>query len=182
MPKVKRVNKKFSNFTDEEQWIQSMLQDGWILKSYDLEDEDGNIYVFEPIQNNEQKNLIYKIDYREFNKKEDFLEYKSIFENSGWTVLSRNKGYSKHIFYTKLQNPNRDIFSDTESYRGREKRKMHSSLISAITSFVGFIILIILYGIFEKTAFGGVGLLFLISSLKFMVDYFRHRKTLKSVY
>ncbi|WP_332633728.1 DUF2812 domain-containing protein [Halalkalibacter flavus] len=179
--KKKHKFKKFTNFADEERWLQNMLQDGWILEKYGYEDEDGCTYVFKPIENKEQQNIIYKIDYREFDKKEDFLEYKAIFEDDGWTVLSKNKWYSKHIFCAESRSSNLDIFSDTESYKGREKRKIHNSLISAITGFVGFTILTILYGIFEKPVFGGVGLLFLISSLKFMVDYFRHRKALRSL-
>lgn len=177
--KKKNEHKKFASFADEEQWLQSMLQDGWILEKYGHEDEDGCIYTFKPIENKEQQDFIYKIDYREFDKTEDFLEYKSIFEDDGWVVLSKNKGYSKHIFYIESQNLNLEIFSDAESYKGREKRKMDSSLQSAIIGFIVFTILIILYSIFEKTAFAGVGLLSLISSLKFTRDYFRHRKAFR---
>ncbi len=35
---VKKVSKKFTNFSEEEEWLQSMLSDGWILKSYNSED------------------------------------------------------------------------------------------------------------------------------------------------
>ena len=47
---VKKVTKQFSDFSQEEQWLQSMLNEGWILKSYDSEDMDDCQYVFERIQ------------------------------------------------------------------------------------------------------------------------------------
>lgn len=178
---VKKIIKKFNNFTEEEQWLQSMLNDGWMLKSYDSEDIDDCLYVFEPVQDAEQKNLIYKIDFRSFNKKDDFQEYKSIFEDAGWTVLAKSKSYSKQIFYTDNQNANRNIFSDTESYKEREKQKMHSIFTSIIISVIFFMISIILYIIYDRAAFMGGGLVTFLSSAKFMGDYFKHRKVYKSI-
>ncbi|WHT49642.1 DUF2812 domain-containing protein [Sporosarcina thermotolerans] len=106
---VKKVTKRFSNFSKEELWLQSMLNEGWILKSYDSEDMDDCQYVFERIQYEEHKNITYKIDYREL-KKGEYEEYKGIFTDAGWTLLSKNSWYSKHIFYTTSSNPQSDIF------------------------------------------------------------------------
>ncbi|MDQ0229138.1 DUF2812 domain-containing protein [Metabacillus malikii] len=178
---IKKVTKHFSDFSKEEEWLQSMLHKGWILKSYDSEDVDDCQYVFEPLNNEELQHVIYKIDFREFNKKEEFEEYKEIFQESGWTLLSKNKWYSKHIFYTTSANAQRDIFSDQSSYRDREKRKMSSSLMQAAIYLIGFIIFLVLYRIFERSAFGGVGIFSLFFSFKYLVDYYKHRKTLKSL-
>lgn len=178
---VKKVYKNFSSFTEEEHWLQNMLQDGWVLKKYSVEDEDGCKYVFEPIQNEEQKELIYKVDFREFNKEKDFEEYKDIFEDAGWTLLSRNKGYSRHVFYTEPTNAQRDIFSDTESYIERERRKMSSTLTTVILNFSFFLVSVILYIIFEKTYILGGTLFLLFGGVKYLSDYFKHRKVYNSL-
>jgi Protein of unknown function (DUF2812) len=179
--KVKKINKKFNNFTEEEEWLQNMLYEGWMLKSYDSEDIDDCQYIFELVQHDEQKNLIYKIDFRIFNNKDDFQEYKSIFEEAGWTVLAKSKSYSKQIFYTDNQNANRNIFSDTESYKEREKQKMRSIITSLIITLILFIVSVILYSIYDKAAFMGAGTFTLVSSGKFVVDYFKHRNVYKSI-
>jgi hypothetical protein len=178
---VKKVTKSFSDFYEEEAWLQSMLSKGWMLKSYDSEDVDDSQYTFERAQTENLINIIYKIDYRDFNKKAEFEEYREIFEDSGWTLLSKNKWYSKHIFYTASNNAQSDIFSDQESYRDREKRKMSSLLLSAIVAFIGFIILIVLYRVFDKAAFGGIGLFSLFFCIKYTVSYLKHRKILKTI-
>ncbi|RDW16590.1 hypothetical protein CWR48_16245 [Oceanobacillus arenosus] len=179
--KVKKVTKHFSDFSKEEQWLQSMLNEGWILKSYDSEDMDDCQYVFEPVKSEKQKNIIYKIDFRELNQKGEFEEYKSIFEGAGWILLSKNSWYSKHIFYTTSTNPQRDIFSDQESYRERERRRMSSSLIYIIIGILMFVVLIALYIIYDRSAFLGVGIMTLFFNIKCMVDYYRHKKVYKSL-
>ncbi|MGE6260132.1 DUF2812 domain-containing protein [Heyndrickxia sporothermodurans] len=176
---IKKISKKFTNFTEEEHWLQCMLNDGWVLKSYDSEDIEDCQYIFEPVNDPKQMNRIYKIDYRLFNKKDNFQEYNSIFEDAGWTALAKSKWYSKHIFYTEHQNADQNIFSDIESYKEREKRKMSTNLIYIIMSVVLFIITIVLYNLFNKSAFMGAGIFLLISGLKCLVDYYKHRKVYK---
>lgn len=174
---VKRVTKKFSNFSQEEQWLQSMLEDGWILKSYDLEDADGCQYVFEPVKSEEQKNLIYRIDFREFHKTDEFVKYKVTFEDAGWTMLSMNKYYCKHIFYSERTNAyHRDTFLEQSSSIMREQRKMSSCLIAALISFSVFIVSVILYVIFNRTSIMGACLFLLSLTIKFIIGYFNHRK------
>ncbi|MBU5268248.1 DUF2812 domain-containing protein [Virgibacillus proomii] len=132
-----------------------MLQNGWILKKYSDEDEDGCSYIFEPIQKKDQKDVIYKIDFREFNRKEDYQEYKDLFEDAGWKLLSKNQSYSKHIFYTSSTNKQSDIFSDVPSYIEREKRKMSASLRDTIICLVISFICFILRFIFDQSSFYG---------------------------
>ncbi|GIP65104.1 hypothetical protein J32TS6_36590 [Virgibacillus pantothenticus] len=175
---LKKVSKKFSAFTEEEQWLQTMVQNGWILKKYSDEGEGGCSYIFEPIQ---KKDVIYKIDFREFNRKKDYQEYKDLFEDAGWKLLSKNQSYSKHIFYTSSTNKQSDIFSDAPSYIEREKRKMSASLRDAIIYLVISCICLALRIIFERTSFYGPSGLFLIISIKYVMDYLKHRKTYKSL-
>ncbi|KAB7672098.1 DUF2812 domain-containing protein [Bacillus sp. B1-b2] len=178
---TKKVTKRFTNFSKEEEWLQSMLNEGWILKSYDSEDVDECQYIFEQSQNENLQNVIYKIDFRNLNNKREFEEYKEIFQDSGWTLLSKSKWYSKHIFYKNSTNAQSDIFSDQESYREREKRKMTSLLLYTGLSFTGFIISIGLLMVFEYAYFGASGIFLLYISSKYTIDYFRHRKAFKSI-
>lgn len=46
---TKKVHKKFADFVDEEQWLQHMLFEGWILTKYSNEDEFGCYYIFKPV-------------------------------------------------------------------------------------------------------------------------------------
>ncbi|WP_223068697.1 DUF2812 domain-containing protein [Paenibacillus caui] len=133
------------------------------------------------MQHVDQKNRIYKIDYRTFNKNDDFQEYRSIFEDAGWTLLAQSKGYSKHIFYTDLQTANRNIFSDTESYKEREKQRMSAYFSYILISVVLFIISMILYNIYDRISILGAGCITLFSSVKFIMSYYKHRKVYKSL-
>lgn len=176
---IKKIRKKFSSFTEEEHWLQQMLHEGWILKDYNSEDDVSEYtYRFEPSHNEEQKNRIYKIDFRSFNRKKDYLEFCEIFEDAGWSSLS-NHWMSKHIFYTDDPQSHGMIFSDIESYREREKRKMKDNLLFICLSIIASAILFVLYITFERSSFMGVSLLSLAYCGKLVIDYFKHRKMYK---
>lgn len=100
-----------------------MLHDGWILQYYDQEYFDDCRYTFERIPNEKQQSLLYKIDFRLFEDKKSFEAYKDIFKDAGWTLLSKNEEYVKHILYTDSTNPRKEIFSDQASYQELEKRR-----------------------------------------------------------
>jgi Protein of unknown function (DUF2812) len=177
---TKKVNAKFIHTDDEEKWLHGMLNEGWILTKYDSEEIDECQYQFERAENEEAKNLVYKIDYRTFNWKRDYLEYKSIFEDAGWTALSKNTFYSKHIFYTERTNKNIDIFSDSESYRDREKRKMNSYLQYIFISLVIFAVSFTIYLIYDRPSFMFAGLVMIITAGKSSIDYIKQRKIYQS--
>ncbi len=177
---TKKVSMKFTNLSEEEKWLNNMLKNGWFLKKYSSEDVEECDYEFVPIENKEQEELIYRIDYRSFNKKSDYEEYKSIFEDTGWTIVSKNKWYSKHIFYAESKS-NSDIFSDSDSFREREKRKMKSYLQYIIISIVFFIISVVLYNLYERSAYLAAGLFILFSAGKYLLDYYKMRKIYRSL-
>lgn len=178
---IKKISKKFIDISEEEQWLQGMLNEGWLLASYDTEDLDICQYKFEFHDDLISKKIVYKIDYRSFNSKADYEEYKTIFEESGWTTLSKNKWYSKHIFYINDQNSNTRIFSDNESLLERERRKMMGYLVSIIMTLIMCVILVTLYSIYGRTSFIGAGLFTLIACFKFSIDYFKQWKVYKSL-
>ena len=63
-----------------------------------------------------------RIDYRQFHSKQNFVEYRTLFEDSGWKHLAGTK-YSGAQYFQKV-NPHGtdDIFSDASSRAGRYKR------------------------------------------------------------
>ncbi|MEW4282381.1 DUF2812 domain-containing protein [Priestia koreensis] len=172
---VKKVYQTFVDFKEEEKWLQEMLEDGWMLASYDSEDLEACQYVFHPVHTEEENQRIYKIDYRTFGKKEQFEEYKELFEDAKWTLLSKSKWYSKHIFYTEQSNPNREIFSDQQSYEERNKRKQQSYMMSILALCICIAVTIVLYAIYQRTAFLGASLVMIVTSIKLVRDYVKTR-------
>ncbi|MFP3886288.1 hypothetical protein U8V97_12555 [Priestia filamentosa] len=67
---IKKISKRFTNFEKEEKWLGEMLAEGWILKEYGSEDVEECQYIFRLASEEEKKNVVYKIDYRLFIKKE----------------------------------------------------------------------------------------------------------------
>ncbi|MCM3031773.1 DUF2812 domain-containing protein [Niallia sp. MER 6] len=177
----KKISAKFINLNEEEKWLQDMLMDGWVLKKYDSEEVEKCEYEFERMESNDQKELIYKIDYRLFNRKRDYIEYKSIFEDAGWTILSKNVFYSKHIFYSDSTNEYKEIFSDSDSYKGRDKRKMNGYLLNIVMYIVFSIILFSLYFQFDKSAFGAGGFFTIFCTIKCLIDFVKHKKIYQSL-
>ncbi|GGE71954.1 DUF2812 domain-containing protein [Priestia taiwanensis] len=177
---LRRINKKFNSFTQEEQWLQSMLDEGWVLKGYSADDIDSCQYVFAPIQQQKQRNYTYKVDYRIFSKKDEFEEYRNLFEDTGWTLLSEGIMYTKHIFYTDIQNNTRHIFSDLESYKEREKRRMSNARIDILISIISALIPFILYIIYEREFFiGGIIGILAAMGIPACITYYKHRKAYK---
>ena len=122
---------KFKSFDEEEQWLTEQAQKGWRLVSYDSEEFDDCVYKF--VQDEAAKEYRYKIDFREFTSKTDFEDYKELFNETGWTLLSKNRSYVKHIF---ISTSGEEIFSDQASIIEREVRRYRSAKVNAIGSFV----------------------------------------------
>ncbi|MDR2547252.1 MAG: DUF2812 domain-containing protein [Lachnospiraceae bacterium] len=104
--------KFFIDFHKEEQWLVKMAAQGWQLK------KQGPVYTFESAAP-EQPTI--KIDYRHFKKQADFIEYRSLFEDSGWQHISGTK-HSGNQYFKRKGAYDDDIFSDTASRAGRYKR------------------------------------------------------------
>lgn len=118
----KKLSKKFDSFEAEEKWLMELAQEGWRLISYDSADVDACTYKF--VKDPAASQYRYQIDYRDFNKKLDYEEYKNLFEETGWTILSKNFFYSKHIFVSSSKN---EIFSDPKSRLERDVNRYRSA-------------------------------------------------------
>ncbi|RHW38126.1 DUF2812 domain-containing protein [Neobacillus notoginsengisoli] len=105
--------KFFVDFEKEEKWLVKMANDGYHLQNASFG------YRF---QKGEPEAATIKIDFRKFKKKEDFIDYCTMFEDSGWKHLAGTK--SSGIQYFKKMNDTVDdeIFSDNHSKAARYKR------------------------------------------------------------
>ena len=100
--------KFFINLSKEENYLNQMASQGWLLKKRSL----IGTYHF---TKHTPKQLDYKIDYRTFKKKEDFNSYISLFEDADFQHVY-GTSYSGHqYFLPKTKEASMDIFSDKES-------------------------------------------------------------------
>ncbi len=105
--------KLFLNMEKEEKWLESMTESGWLLTKVSF------FYYFERIT--PQKTVI-RVDYREFKSKQDFLEYCTLFEDSGWRHIAGTRYSGMQYFLKVREDGTEDIFSDKLSQAGRYKR------------------------------------------------------------
>lgn len=106
--------KIFWNFEQEEKWLTNMAKSGYILRSYSA----FGIYTF---ADSIPQNLNYKIDYKQFVKKTDYISYLSLFEDAGWQHIWGTKNSGSHYFLPQNERAGTEIFSDAESANTRYK-------------------------------------------------------------
>ena len=121
-----RKFKFFINFHKEEKWLESMAAQGWQMKKQSFG------YVFESAIP-ELANI--KIDYRHFKNQQHFLEYCTLFEDSGWQHIAGTKNSGNQYFKQAGDCCGEDIFSDDTSRAGRYKRLSEMMLAMFIVFF-----------------------------------------------
>lgn len=105
--KVKQF-KRFDHFEQEEEYLNYMAKEGFQF----VKRSAFGIYHFKKATTNSS---CYKVDYRIINKKADFLDYVSIFEDSGWKHIYGHQGSGKQYFLQVSEDATSDIFSDDKS-------------------------------------------------------------------
>ncbi|MDD7793574.1 DUF2812 domain-containing protein [Clostridium sp. 'White wine YQ'] len=125
--------KFFIDYDKEEKWLNDMAK-----KGYELEDVIFT-YKFRKVK---PENAIIRIDFRKFKNQEDFIDYSTLFEDSGWKHIAGSKFYGAQYFKKVSENSQEDIFSDAMSKAGKYKRlsNMWASLAIAYLPFLGFLI------------------------------------------
>jgi Protein of unknown function (DUF2812) len=108
-----RKFKYFIDFDKEEKWLNELAKEG-----YQLEEKSFG-YKFCQAQ---PENAITKIDYRKFKKNEDFIDYCTLFEDSGWKHIVGTKNSGTQYFKKMDRDSDDDIFSDKISKAGKYKR------------------------------------------------------------
>lgn len=106
--------KAFYNFQEEENWLSDMAKSGHILKNCSA----LGIYTF---ADEKPQPLKYKIDYKVFTRKSDYISYLTLFEDAGWQHVWGTKNSGCHYFLPKDGQSDKEIFSDAESANGRYK-------------------------------------------------------------
>ncbi|GIQ69306.1 DUF2812 domain-containing protein [Xylanibacillus composti] len=116
-----RTFKFFLDFDKEEKWLEEMAQQGCQLVSKSFG------YRFRAA---EPERATIRIDYRTFKRQEDFIDYCTLFEDSGWQHIAGSKSSGAQYFKKVGADPNEDIFSDQLSRAGKYKRvsRMFSQL------------------------------------------------------
>jgi len=151
---MKKIN-FFVDFKKEEKWLEHMAAQGWQLRKQEI------FYTFEPIPT-EHANI--KIDYRIFKSQQDFLEYRSLFEDSGWQHISGTK-YSGNQYFKQIGDCSHDdIFSDDTSRAGRYKR-LSNMMLSMLIIFIPLVATSFMQGTLGLQAFINPRELYLTSGL-----------------
>ena len=84
-----RIYKIFTDYAKEEKWLNEMANEGYEVVS------TGCGYKFKNIT---PEDAVYKIDFRTFKSKNDFLDYCTMFEDCGWKHISGTKSSGKQYF------------------------------------------------------------------------------------
>jgi len=108
----------FVDFEKEEKWLEEMASKGYHLKStsFGYRFEKGHPEV-----------TTIKKDFRKFKKQEDFLDYRTLFEDSGWKQLVGTKSSGDQYFKKIDDSVSDEIFSDNTSKAARYKRYSNMS-------------------------------------------------------
>lgn len=118
--------KIFLRFDKEEKWLEHMAGQGWQL---------SRILFFYYFEKAEPETKTIRIDYRKIKSKEDFSDYCTLFEDSGWRHIAGTAGIlsSGMQYFLKMnEDSTEDIFSDILSRAGRYKRLSNMWLFSVI--------------------------------------------------
>lgn len=116
----------FIRFEKEEKWLEKMLEQGWLLRS--------SLFFYDFVKTEPRQGSI-KIDYRDFTSKQDYLDYCTMFEDSGWQHIAGSQHSGTQYFLKMREDCTEDIFSDACSRAGRYKRIAGMWLTMAIIYF-----------------------------------------------
>ena len=122
-----RIYKIFTDYAKEEKWLNEMAQKGYEVV--------GNCFGYKFKRINPD-NETYRIDCRTFKTKNDFIDYCTMFEDSGWKHILGSKSSGKQYFKKISDDSHDDIFSDNISKAARYKRASNFWLSFASCYFV----------------------------------------------
>lgn len=105
--------KFFLHFDKEEKWLEEMASKGWLLSSK---------RIFYEFKKTAPEHQTIRIDFINPKSKPDFLDYCSLFEDSGWKHIAGTKSSGSQYFLKMNSDSTEDIFSDILSRAGRYKR------------------------------------------------------------
>ncbi|OUP72760.1 hypothetical protein B5F09_12370 [Erysipelatoclostridium sp. An173] len=104
-----------------------------------------DVYKFKKSQ--DKKKITYRVDSRKVNK-DDMKEYKQIFLDDGWHYFTKNyanDGYSNDNIFYSYDPSKREIFSDEESKRARNRDSAAQNLWKGIFLAMAFLYLQVIF-------------------------------------
>lgn len=150
-------HKYFFDFAKEELWLAKMSENGYALCSV-------NCFGKYTFLNAEPEKRDYRIDYRVFNHLNDFQEYCTLFEDSGWKHVWGTKNSGSQYFLKIREDASNDIFSDAASKAGRYKR-FCSMWLSLFLTFFSLFVAQFITNHYNATAFTNPKALYLTPGL-----------------
>lgn len=114
----------FIDFEKEEQWLNQMARQGY-------EFTGKNMFSGYCFRRSQTEDTSIRIDYRTFNRSEDFQDYRQLFEDSGWRHIAGTKKSCTQYFARIGDSAENEIFSDQASKAGRYKRLSNMCLTFA---------------------------------------------------
>lgn len=138
--------KVFYNFEEEENWLADMARKGHILKSYSV----FGIYTF---TEEKPQNLNYKVDYKTFTQKSDYISYLALFEDAGWNHVWGTKNSGNQYFLPKNVQADTEIFSDAESANKRYKT-LFELCVTSLSLWVALFVVTMYLHDFSFSSFG----------------------------
>lgn len=112
--------KMFFNIVEEEKWLNDQLQKGYRCTKI----SNLGIYTFEKVSDD----YVIRLDYQDVLPKGKFLEYKTIYEDFGWSHIKGTR-FGTIQYWQKEAGIQNEIFSDRQSIFHYYKRLMKYSLL-----------------------------------------------------
>ena len=106
--------KVFIRAEKEEEWLQQMSKKGWVFQSV--------CFSCYKLKKEEPRDVKIKTDYRIFKSVDEFLNYRALFEDSGWKHIAGTPRSGTQYFEQQREDCTDDIFSDSDSRAGRYMR------------------------------------------------------------
>lgn len=138
----------FADFEKEERYLNAMAAKGYLLNYYHF----GGFYGF---KKGPKQDLNYCVDYRTFNHKKDYEDYKNFFEDFGWKHTAGTMCSGAQYFLPVSREGNKEIFSSRESSAARYKRFFKMNVIC----FVCAVIYLVASMVNVKFSIGSLGFL-----------------------
>lgn len=158
--------KFFVDYNKEEKWLTEMAKKGYQL---------DNVFIQYSFHIAKPEDATVRIDYRIFKNENDFLDYCTLFEDSGWKHIAGSKCSGTQYFKKIRENSEDDIFSDAISKAGRYKR-LSGMWIKLVTFYFPILIALISTGSINIDAMRNPKLLYLTPGLWEMtgIKFWRH--------
>jgi Protein of unknown function (DUF2812) len=150
-----RKFKFFIDFDKEEKWLEEMAQQGWQLENRTVG------YQFRQTQ---PEDTVIRIDYRKFKTQEDFVDYCTLFEDSGWKHLAGSKNSGSQYFKKMHKDSEEDIFSDRQSNAAKYK-KLSEMFVQLAICYLPLFAAFISTDVIHSAAFFNPKLLYLTQEL-----------------